>query len=164
MIVNHNELRESTAPNRRFGTLTLMGLRERLIEVMDSVGSDAELARLAEVSKTSVSEWRSGRIKALKAETAVNIQERTGYSVRWLILGFGPKKLSDKGADGVLAHQDTRSLSPRDEKNLLVVLRSFLDTDMEGRTEIVEAVKGIVGDNGSTTAGQRHKRSMASKR
>jgi hypothetical protein len=72
------------------------GLRERLIEIADELGNDAEFARIAKVSRSAVSQWRAGDVKALKALSAVNIQERTGYSVRWLILGIGPKKLSGK--------------------------------------------------------------------
>ena len=151
--VNHNELSASTATNAIAYSLRRMGIRERLVEVMDAVGSDAQLARLARVSKTSVSEWRSGRIKALKAETAVNIQEATGYSVRWLVTGQGPKKIGDKSSSGALAH---RTLSPSDDKKLLVVLSGFLDTDQEGRNEIVEAVKSIVGEN-EPSVGQRDK-------
>jgi hypothetical protein len=130
-----------------------MGLRERLIEIMEAVGNDAELARKAEVSRAAVSDWRSGNIKSLKAITAVNIQEKTGYSVRWLILGIGPKKVTDKDDSakvGAITYKSQR-LSHANEQKLLVVLRSFLDTDDEGKAEIVEAVKAVTGENGSTT-------------
>lgn len=139
-----------------------MGLKERLIEVMEAVGNDAELARKAKVSRASVSDWRSGNIKSLKAITAANIQETTGYSVRWLILGIGPKKFgekSDSSAVGALTHNQSQKLSKVNEQKLLVVLRSFLDTDDEGKAEIVEAVKAITGDNGSGHSGRQHHRS-----
>lgn len=135
------------------------GLRERLIEIADELGNDAEFARIAKVSRSAVSQWRKGDVKALKAMSAVNIQERTGYSVRWLILGIGPKKLSGKPDMGALP--DIRQkLSPEYEHNLLVVLRSFLDTDDEGRDEITEAVRAITG-NGSSG---RQERKRSSKR
>lgn len=139
-----------------------MGLRERLIEVMDDIGNDAELSRKAGVSRASVSDWRSGNIKSLKALTALNIQERTGYSARWLVLGIGPKKFSAKsnGVElGELTHKPSAKLSRENEQKLLVILRSFLDTDDEGKAQIVEAVEAITGENGSG-----HRQPRATKR
>jgi transcriptional regulator with XRE-family HTH domain len=137
-------------------------LRDRLIEIADDLNSkgvsDAEFARIAKVSRSAVSQWRKGDVKALKALSAANIQERTGYSVRWLILGIGPKKLTDKVS--LRTQPDTeQKLSGKDEQKFLVILRSFLDTDDEGRKEIVEAVKAITG-NGSS--GQQHERKSRS--
>lgn len=74
-------------------------LRDRLIEIADQLGNDAEFARIAKVSRSAVSQWRAGDVKALKALSALNIQERTGYSARWLVLGIGPKKLLDKALE-----------------------------------------------------------------
>ncbi len=148
----------SRAPSGALVRLTYMGLRERLIEVMDSIGNDAELARKAKVSRASVSDWRSGNIKSLKAITAANIQETTGYSTRWLVLGIGPKKVGEKSdslSAGALTHTATQKLSKANEQKLIVILRSFLDTDDEGKAEIVEAVKAITGENGSGHAGRQ---------
>lgn len=135
-------------------------LRERLIEIADELGNDAEFARIAKVSRSAVSQWRKGDVKALKALSAVNIQERTGYSVRWLILGIGPKKLSGK-PDLSTVSDIKRKLTPPYEHNLLVVLQSFLDTDDEGRDEITEAVRAITGNGAS---GRHHERKSRSKR
>jgi hypothetical protein len=131
------------------------GLRERLIEIADELGNDAEFARIAKVSRSAVSQWRAGDVKALKALSAVNIQERTGYSVRWLILGIGPKKLSGKQENGALPHNSVRSLSPSEDKKLLAVIKAFFDTDQEGRTEIVKAVEAISGTDGPDATGRR---------
>lgn len=137
-------------------------MRDRLIEIADQTGNDAEFARIAKVSRSAVSQWRKGDVKALKALSAVNIQERTGYSARWLILGIGPKKLTGGGVaqSSALAHTPDLKLSTKDEQNFLVILRSFLDTDDEGKKEIVEAVKAVTG-NGS---GQHERKSRSSKR
>lgn len=133
-------------------------LQDRLIEVADAVANDAELARIADVSRSAVSQWRKGDVKALKALSAVNIQERTGYSVRWLILGIGPKKVSQKSDSsdlGALTHKSTAKLSKDEEQKLLVVLRAFFDTDDEGRAEIVEAVEAISGNGSAKHRGER---------
>lgn len=128
-------------------------LRERLIEVADSLGNDAEFARIAKVSRSAVSQWRAGDVKSLKALSALNIQERTGFSARWLVLGIGPKKMHNKSDVGVLAHSSEHELSPSAEKKLLAVIRGFFETDEEGKTQIAEAVEAIIGDGRS--AGQR---------
>jgi hypothetical protein len=124
-------------------------LRDRLIEIADELANDAEFARIAKVSRSAVSQWRKGDVKALKALSAVNIQERTGYSVRWLILGIGPKKVGAKSEVSVQAHHSGHTLSTHDEKKLLAVLKAFFDTDHEGRAQIVEAVEAITAANGS---------------
>lgn len=126
-------------------------LRDRLVEIMDAIGNDAELARKAGVSRASVSDWRAGNIRSLKALTALNIQEKTGYSARWLILGIGPKKFASKSElreMSALEHNSSPKLSRENEQKLLAVLRSFLDTDDEGKAQIVEAVEAITGANG----------------
>ena len=129
-------------------------LQERLIEIADTVDNDAEFARIAKVSRSAVSQWRAGDVRSLKALSAANIQERTGYSVRWLILGIGPKKLSGK-ADISHVPDVKEKLNAKDEQRLLVVLRAFFDTDDEGKKQIVETVKAITGTNGSPR-GQQH--------
>lgn len=130
-------------------------LQDRLIEVADSVENDAKFAGIAGVSRSAVSQWRKGDVRSLKAKSAVNIQEQTGYSVRWLILGIGPKKLS--GKPDIATLQDARvKLGQKDELKLLVVLRAFFDTDDEGKTEIVDAVKAITGANGSPRGERDH--------
>src|SRR3954467_6942544 len=98
-------------------------LRDRLMEIADGVGNDAEFARIAKVSRSAVSQWRKGDVKALKALSAVNIQERTGYSARWLILGIGPKKLSGgppSATNTAITVPSDHRLAPKDEQNFLV--------------------------------------------
>jgi hypothetical protein len=147
--------RPSSPINRRVvkvDGLATTTLQERLIEVAGSVKNDAELAQKLDISRSAVSLWRSGQVRALKAVTAVNIQERLGYSVRWLVLGLGPKKasISDNGP------RIPQNLVP----DLLVVMSCFLDTDDEGRKEIVEAVGAIAGAHGSAGRQARNARSV----
>lgn len=133
-------------------------LQERLVEVADSIGNDAELARIAGVTRSNVSQWRKGDIKSLKALPVINIQEKTGYSAKWLVLGTGHKRLTGKQEH---VKEDARNkLSPKDEQKLLVVLRVFFDTDDEGKNQIVEAVEAIAGENGAgRQPDKQHKRS-----
>lgn len=152
--------RPSRALSRAIVKLSYMGgitLRDRLIEIADELGNDAEFARIAKVSRSAVSQWRAGDVKALKALSAVNIQERTGYSVRWIVLGLGAKKVHGKAEAGALAHITEHALTPPNDKKLLVVLKAFLDTDEEGRNQIVEAVKAITQNGpGQRQRGEQH--------
>lgn len=153
-LITPNTWRQAVpiAPNALGATLRYMGLRERLVEVMDSIGNDAELARKAGVSRAAVSDWRSGKIKSLKAITVVNIQERTGYSARWLILGVGTKKVGQKSNSselGALSHQSAQKLSKANEQKLLAVLRAFFDTDDEGKAQIAHAAEALTESGGS---------------
>lgn len=137
-------------------------LQQRLVEIADALGSDAELARIAKVSRSAVSQWRDGQVKSLQAESALNIQERTGWSARWLVLGIGPKKLGSRHDVGALTHDTHHVLSPPNEKKLLVVLRAFLETDDEGKNQIVEAVSAVAGENGGS--GQKQERAPSKSR
>lgn len=130
-------------------------LQERLIEVADTISNDAEFARIAKVSRSAVSQWRAGDVKSLKALSALNIQEQTGYSARWLVLGIGPKKMQSKSDAGVLTTSSERELSPSAEKKLLAVIRGFFETDEEGKTQIAEAVEAITGNGRHTGREQR---------
>ena len=125
----------------------MSSLADRLKEIADTISNDAELARFAKVSRSAVSQWKKGDVRALKALTAVNIQERTGYSVRWLVLGIGPKKVSGK-VDSALRPDGQTRLNSKDEQKLLVVLRAFLDADDDGKNEILEAVRAVSEDAG----------------
>ncbi|XLV70958.1 helix-turn-helix domain-containing protein (plasmid) [Ralstonia syzygii subsp. celebesensis] len=74
-------------------------LSERIQTVLDEQQLDQPaLGKVAGVTKATVNQWLLGKIKSLKMEYAVRIQERYGYNTSWLVLGTGPKKgLSEEG-------------------------------------------------------------------
>lgn len=68
-------------------------LQDRIAELMEISGlSVGQLAEIAGVSSSAVSQWKDGPTKALKAGPATRLAERTGYSARWIAEGEGPKK------------------------------------------------------------------------
>jgi phage repressor protein C with HTH and peptisase S24 domain len=70
-------------------------LPERIQIVLDETGIDqTELAAIAGVTKGTVSQWLSLAIKSMKHEYAVRIQKKLGYTVDWLVMGEGAKKLA----------------------------------------------------------------------
>lgn len=86
---------ESTLYLRRF-RLLYMQLSERIQKVIDEQRIDQpSLAKVAGVTKATVNQLLMGKIKSLKMEYAVRIQERYGYSTAWLVLGRGPERVSD---------------------------------------------------------------------
>lgn len=118
-----------------------MGIRERLLEVRDTVGTNAELARIAECSRSNVTQWLEGDIKSLKAVSALNIQEKTGYSARWLVLGHGAKKTGGTEAPAP-SIPDAKIKEPKNsEEKLLVIIRAFQETDQRGRDAIWAGAK-----------------------
>lgn len=64
-------------------------LQDRLRQLMTDRGiSAAEVARMANVSRASVSQWLSGSIKSLNAETAVDLARALGVDdALWLATG-----------------------------------------------------------------------------
>lgn len=68
-------------------------LQDRIAELMEISGlSVGQLAEIAGVSSSAVSQWKDGPTKALKAGPATRLAERTGYSARWIAEGEGQKK------------------------------------------------------------------------
>ena len=68
-------------------------LQDRIAELMEVSGlSVGQLAEIAGVSSSAVSQWKDGPTKALKAGPATRLAERTGYCARWIADGDGPKK------------------------------------------------------------------------
>lgn len=71
----------------------MSSLQERIAIVLAETGlGTAALARIADVKSSAVSQWKSGRIATLKAETAANIERHTGYRADWLATGRGTPK------------------------------------------------------------------------
>lgn len=129
------------AANNRKATLPDMGIKERLLEIWKEAAneSNAELARLAGVSRATVTQWLQGRIHSLQAITALTLQERTGYSARWLVLNRGPKKLEQQGQ---WLPEKVRTQEPETENERLVaILNAWLDSDKKGRDAIWAATR-----------------------
>jgi transcriptional regulator with XRE-family HTH domain len=69
-----------------------MGLGERIAEAIKGSGkTKAQVARECEVTSGAVSQWLSGNVKSLKAETAMALEAATGYRATWLLHGKGAK-------------------------------------------------------------------------
>jgi transcriptional regulator with XRE-family HTH domain len=79
-----------------------MGLAERIKEAIDGAKNPdgtpktkAQIARECEVSGGAVSQWLSGEVKGLKADTIVYLEQATGYRANWIVHGKGPKRLDE---------------------------------------------------------------------
>ncbi|MDI9680449.1 MULTISPECIES: LexA family transcriptional regulator [Burkholderia] len=74
-------------------------LDQRIQTVIDETGAEQiELAAAAGVTKGTVNQWLDGKIKSIKLEYALGIEERWGYNPVWLVMGRGPKKSSERPA------------------------------------------------------------------
>lgn len=84
-----------------FSKLAYMStLQDRISELMLATGlSVGQLAEIAGVSSSAVSQWKDGPTKALKTGPATRLAERTGYHARWIADGDGPKKSSASAAN-----------------------------------------------------------------
>jgi transcriptional regulator with XRE-family HTH domain len=79
-----------------------MGLSARIREAIEgaknpdgSSKTKAQIARECEVSGGAVSQWLSGEVKGLKADTIVFLEQATGYRAGWILHGKGPKKAGE---------------------------------------------------------------------
>jgi transcriptional regulator with XRE-family HTH domain len=73
-----------------------MGLGERIAEAIAGSGkTKAQIARECDVTGGAVSQWLSGSVKSLKAETAIALEQATGYRAYWLLHGKGPRTTAE---------------------------------------------------------------------
>lgn len=67
-------------------------LQERIAELMTATGlSVGQIAEIAGVTSSAVSQWKDGPTKALKTGPATRLAEKTGFRARWIADGDGPK-------------------------------------------------------------------------
>ena len=74
---------------------------ERVQRIMAELGIDeqAEFGRLCGTSRSMVFQWLTGEIKTIGAKYAFKLEEKTGFSAKWIMLGEGEEKRSrDPGA------------------------------------------------------------------
>jgi len=59
--------------------------------MMDELGikSQTEFGKLCGASRSVVYQWLTGRIKTIDPIFAFRIQDNTGFSARWILLGEG---------------------------------------------------------------------------
>lgn len=68
-------------------------LQERIAKLMAETGKTVgDLAEIAGVSSSAVTQWKDGPTKSLKTAPAVKIASATGFSAMWIATGAGPEK------------------------------------------------------------------------
>lgn len=67
---------------------------KRVAYMMDQLGikSQTEFGQLCGASRSVVYQWLTGRIKTIDPAFAFKIQDKTGFSARWILLGEEPIK------------------------------------------------------------------------
>lgn len=69
---------------------------DRIQAIKETIGikTDAEFGRVAGASKAVVNQWKNGLIRTISANYAYSIQDKTGFSARWIMTGQGQHLLS----------------------------------------------------------------------
>lgn len=71
-------------------------LQERMARLMQETGlAVGQIADIARVSSSAVTQWKDGPTKSLKTGPATLIEARTGISARWIATGEGPMRASN---------------------------------------------------------------------
>lgn len=80
-------------------------LQDRIAEIMTSTNmAVGEIAKIAQVSSSAVTQWKDGQTKTIKIEPAVLLERATGFSALWLATGKG-EKYASKPNDGEGDHE-----------------------------------------------------------
>lgn len=68
-------------------------LQDRIAKLMAETGKTVgEIADIAEVSSSAVTQWKDGPTKSLKTAPATKLAAATGFSAMWIATGAGPEK------------------------------------------------------------------------
>lgn len=87
-------------------------LKHRIAIVLEEIGGNqAELARIAEVSRSAVGQWRDGTTEIMAATPAFNIQDNLDFHARWLVEGVPPIRRNGFGK----ANQTSPPHKPKQE-------------------------------------------------
>lgn len=68
-------------------------LQDRIARLMSETGmSVGEIARIAGVTSSAVTQWKDGPTKSLKTAPATKLAAASGFSAMWIATGTGPEK------------------------------------------------------------------------
>ena len=115
-------------------------LKARTQMAIDAGYSITDLANAAKLSSPSASHWLSGRTKKIKGETAVALEELTGWNSHWWITGKGPRE-KVKGPD-----DPPPAPSPTDDPLLARFLNAFSELDEKQRERLVEDAETMAAE------------------
>lgn len=123
-----------------------MGLAERIIEVMGDI-PPGEFARVCGVSAGAVSQWKGGDVKSLKAEPVAHMEEKFGYRATWVVLGRGPKRITDSSPPLLLSEEVQRLLVLLKTEDLLQV-ENLVRVHLKLPAKLSLAVNNVQPDSG----------------
>lgn len=73
--------------------LSMSQLSERIREIIAATGlSNSQIASAAKRTPAAVTQWLSGEVQSISAESAFALSDETGFEARWILFGEGPKK------------------------------------------------------------------------
>ena len=122
---------ESVLPSIR-SKMQPMTISSRIKEIMDEQHmNNVQFGKLIGVSHVAVGLWTSGETKNLKADVLFKIEEKTGYSARWIHSGKLPKKA--RGNRNLSKIAEKLSLLDSDQ---LKLAESVLDQMIRARSDL----------------------------
>jgi hypothetical protein len=91
------------------------------------------LVAVSGASKSVVNQWLDDKIKSMRLDYALNIEQKLGYNHIWLVLGEGEKRIGKEST-----YNDGKSVSP-DEIAKLITL--YGESSATGRRLIIESAE-----------------------
>ena len=136
-----------------------MLFKDRVAEAIEQSGKTrADIARACKVTSAAVTFWLNGDTTNLKADTALALEEATGYRAQWILSGSGTKKPMPEHTPlqlRLMRIRDERcggnasELARRIQKDPTYINRLFYPADKAGAKgiglEIMDACKEAFG-------------------
>jgi phage repressor protein C with HTH and peptisase S24 domain len=106
-----------------------MNLQQRIAELMAETGwSVGDIAEIAGVSSSAVSQWKDGPTRSIKLEPATALAQKSGLSALWLATGKGSRRPLVPPTDD-LALQPEFAGVPRSARQIPIVGTAKLGSD-----------------------------------
>lgn len=117
----------------------MKSLQDRMQEMVSELAlrdiSQVDIAEVTGVTKAAVNLWLNGSTRFLKLQYAVRIEEAFGYRAIWLVLGQGPKLVSDGAATPTV---------PSESWPFSVPYRKYLALSMSARKRLDDKVSDFI--------------------
>jgi hypothetical protein len=115
------------------------------IEIMKNhlgIVEDVEFGRLGGMSKSVVNQLQTGSIKSFAPRYAYKLEDKTGFSARWIMLGEGPtfvhnarEQVTATGTNNYTVQETRAEYAPDDLTEVLITYFKWMSE--EHRTDLI---------------------------
>lgn len=113
--------------------LDMTELADRIRTIIEATGlSNSEIAAAAKRTPAAVTQWLSGDVQKISADSAFALADRTGFEARWILFGEGPQRLGPINARERALLDHYRQVDEKDRRMVERVAEAAADYKNDG--------------------------------